>query len=245
MSMTWSTNATSQKCKKRRQTDTRQADPRAAFRSPEAQVEGALALLDDVVRITADPVGRAEINPLLKRLGLWIGLQFRPAVKGRTRVVQRLASGRMVFGDGPLPVPLFGKDRVEDRPPGCGCAPNAPPALDKEVIQEGKLPSASEGVPAMNDAIGGAGNRPAEPGLVPDSAADLVDRTPAQLNRSPPEGISITKVSRGEPRCPFVIEIIGLPLALSVFPQVYDFSGDAVLQLVEPGLYNSRFLDGL
>ena len=43
--------------------------------------------------------------------------------------------------------------------------------------------------------------------------------------------------NRGEPRCPFVIEIIGLPLALSVFPQVYDFSGDAVLQLVEPGLY--------
>jgi hypothetical protein len=34
-----------------------------------------------------------------------------------------------------------------------------------------------------------------------------------------------------------VTEIIGLPLALSVFPQVYDFSGDAVLQLVEPGLY--------
>ena len=98
-------------------------------RSPEAQVEGALALLDDVARITADPAARAEINPLLKRLGLWIGLQFRPVVKGRTRVVQRLASGRMVFGDGPLPVPLFGKDRVEDRPPGCGCAPDAPPAL--------------------------------------------------------------------------------------------------------------------
>jgi len=34
-----------------------------------------------------------------------------------------------------------------------------------------------------------------------------------------------------------VTEIIGLPLALSVFPQVYDFSGEAVLELVEPGLY--------
>ena len=31
-------------------------------------------------------------------------------------------------------------------------------------------------------------------------------------------------------------EIIGLPLALSVFPQVYEFSGEAVLELVEPGL---------
>jgi hypothetical protein len=34
-----------------------------------------------------------------------------------------------------------------------------------------------------------------------------------------------------------VNEIIGLPLALTAFPQVYDFPGDVVLQLVEPGLY--------
>jgi hypothetical protein len=45
------------------------------------------------------------------------------------------------------------------------------------------------------------------------------------------------KNSRGERPCTFVSEIIGLPLALSVFPKVYDFSGDAVLSLVEPGLY--------
>jgi len=35
-----------------------------------------------------------------------------------------------------------------------------------------------------------------------------------------------------------VNEIIGLPLALSVFPEVHDFSGDAVLELVERGLYH-------
>jgi hypothetical protein len=39
------------------------------------------------------------------------------------------------------------------------------------------------------------------------------------------------------PRCTFVNEIIGLPLALSVFPQVLDFTGDTVLDLVERGLY--------
>lgn len=44
-------------------------------------------------------------------------------------------------------------------------------------------------------------------------------------------------VNRGESLCTFVNEIIGLPLALTVFPQVYDFPGDAVLVLVEPGLY--------
>jgi len=35
-----------------------------------------------------------------------------------------------------------------------------------------------------------------------------------------------------------VNEITGLPLALSIFPQVFDFQGDAVLQLVERGLYH-------
>ena len=59
------------------------AEATVESRSPEAQVEGALALLDDVARITADPAARAEINPLLKRLGLWIGLQFRPSCKGQ------------------------------------------------------------------------------------------------------------------------------------------------------------------
>ena len=42
---------------------------------------------------------------------------------------------------------------------------------------------------------------------------------------------------RGETLCTFVDEIIGLPLALGVFPEVLDFPGDAVLKLVEPGLY--------
>jgi len=40
------------------------------------------------------------------------------------------------------------------------------------------------------------------------------------------EGL-VSEASRGEPRFTLVTEIIGLPLALSVFPQVYDFPGDA------------------
>jgi hypothetical protein len=51
----------------------------------------------------------------------------------------------------------------------------------------------------------------------------------------------VTK-SRGKPLCTFVNEIIGLPLALSLFPQVFDFSGDEVLMLVEPGLYRKGLL---
>jgi hypothetical protein len=34
-----------------------------------------------------------------------------------------------------------------------------------------------------------------------------------------------------------VNEICGLRLALSVYPELYEFSGDAVLDLVERGLY--------
>jgi hypothetical protein len=58
------------------------------------------------------------------------------------------------------------------------------------------------------------------------------------------KGNSLGNVSRGEPTCTFVNEIIGLPLALSIFPKVYEFSGDAVLELVEPGLYKKGWRVG-
>ena len=64
-------------------------------------------------------------------------------------------------------------------------------------------------------------------------------RSPAasEVQDSGGEETSLGNVSRGEPRCTFVNEIIGLPLAMSVFPKVYDFPGNAVLWFVEPGLY--------
>src|SRR5262249_26554845 len=69
--------------------------PTTVTGGPEEQAEAALALLDDVLRIANDPAARADINPLLGRLGLRIGLAFRPIVKGKKRMVQRLASGRL------------------------------------------------------------------------------------------------------------------------------------------------------
>jgi hypothetical protein len=50
-------------------------------------------------------------------------------------------------------------------------------------------------------------------------------------------GVTTGRQCRGEPSCTFVIENIGLPLALAFFPQVYQFSGDVVVALIEPGLY--------
>jgi hypothetical protein len=72
---------------------------------PEARVEAVLKLLNEIIRIADDPVAWADANPLLRRLGVLIGLSFAPAVKGKKRKIQRLVSGRIVFGDGALPVP--------------------------------------------------------------------------------------------------------------------------------------------
>jgi len=37
-----------------------------------------------------------------------------------------------------------------------------------------------------------------------------------------------------------VHEIMGLDLALEVFPQLVPFEGDAVLRFIEPGLYSKK-----
>jgi hypothetical protein len=171
--------------------------------SPEAQAEAALALLDDVGRVTADPAARAEVNPLLRRLGLQIGLASQPAVKGTKRVPQRLVSRRMVFGDGPLPVPLFGKDNVDEGPQGRGCESPAQvaPAKEDECNQEEASLGEAAQATALNAVIdekSRENKQTAGAGVVPVPAADMGDRAPDRLNRNQPEGISITKGSRGD-----------------------------------------------
>lgn len=61
-------------------------------------------------------------------------------------------------------------------------------------------------------------------------------------------GVAVTRelrwplrLCRGEPRCTFVIENMGLSQALDIFPQVLEFHGEAVLQLVETGLYHKGY----
>jgi hypothetical protein len=208
----------------------------AEGRSPEAQAEAALALLDDVARITADPTAWAEVNPLLKRLGLWIGLTFRPAIKGTKRVVQQLASGRIVFGDGPLPVPLFGKDHVDDGPRRCG---NTSPlqgatAEDGELDQKEPSASASAGgtaASAVLDANSREKKQAAGAGMVPVPAAVLGDRTPDRLNSSQPEGISITKVRRGDRRWTFPNEPSGQLLLWQACAQALGFAAESFFRL--------------
>jgi hypothetical protein len=142
---------------------------------PEKQVEAAMALLDDVARVATDTNARTEVKALLKRLGLWIGLTFQPAIKGKKRAVQQLVSGQIVFGDGKLPVPIFGQDNVDDI---SGDQQNCP-ASDAEA-----------------EICGSKKN--VEAGVCPAPVHVLSDEAPPDLTRSQPEGISITKVSRGD-----------------------------------------------
>jgi hypothetical protein len=176
-----------------------------SVQTPEQQVESALGLLDDVTRIAGEPTARAEVNPLLERLGVWIGLTFAGVVKGKKRIVQRLQSGMITFGDRQLPVPLFGRDNVDSGPhEGEGGAGTA-----SGCLTHGEMPSdhagSSGGKPAKKatrNVIGGKGrdrNSQAGGRDVPLPPARLSERNhPDRLFESQPEGISITKVSRGD-----------------------------------------------
>src|SRR5262249_42585253 len=154
----------------------------------EQTAAAAMGLLDDVTRITTEPAARAEVNPLLQRLGVWIGLRFGTEVKGKKRKVQKLRSGRMTFGDRALPVPLFGKDHIEGGPHGCACARPTLPESSQDEGFEGDV-FCADGEAESERTEGG-------------------DRTPPSATHGPcdpfpsrdsqPEGISITKVSRGD-----------------------------------------------
>jgi hypothetical protein len=51
---------------------------------------------------------------MLDELGCRVGLGFVGAIKGKKRPVRKLAGGIIVFGEGELPVKLYGKDRIDD-----------------------------------------------------------------------------------------------------------------------------------
>jgi recombinase/resolvase-like protein len=182
----------------------READQAAsASRTPEQEVDAALSLLDDVTRITDDPKARAEVNPLMQRLGVWIGLRFTDGIKGKKRVVRQLQSGLMTFGDRSLPVPLHGPNNVEVGPYGCCGAPSSLPAHDKQgpKDQDGLPVSGSSASAAARDVVREKGRGETQQtgeGRVRPSPAAVGPCEPARPSGSQPEGISFTKVSRGD-----------------------------------------------
>ena len=141
------------------------------------------------------------MNPLLRRLGVWIGLSFTSVVKGKKRVVQRLQSGIMTFGGRGLPVPLFGASNLSD--PSAGQQPSQAPEI-VETSQGSDAPREGEAAhpAAERDVVCGEGRRKSNPaggGEGPRPPAGCCDRKDsARPSESRPEGISITKGSRGD-----------------------------------------------
>jgi DNA invertase Pin-like site-specific DNA recombinase len=76
------------------------------------EVEAAMLLFDDITRITTDDRARAEINPMLVKLGLRLGLNFAQQIKGKKRVVRGLVGGVLTFDDSRLGVPLHGAQNI-------------------------------------------------------------------------------------------------------------------------------------
>lgn len=174
----------------------------SASRTPEEEAEAALGLLDDVTRITDDPKARAEVNPLLGRLGVWMGLRFADAIKGKKRVVRRLQSGVITFGGTP-PIAIHGADNIGDGPGGRRRPPSPGHGRDEQgAARQKNLPAGGISEPAAaSDVFDGSGrveSQQAGEGRVrPSPAAD----GPCEQARpigSRPEGISSTKGSRGE-----------------------------------------------
>jgi hypothetical protein len=62
---------------------------------------------------------------------------------------------------------------------------------------------------------------------------EMGDRSPDRLNKSQREGISITKVSRGEPRCTFPNDWLCLRLLSLAIAQVEDFTVDTFISLAQ------------
>jgi hypothetical protein len=104
-----------------------------------------------------------------------VGLKFDAAVKGKVRKVRRLVGGQIVFGDRELPVPLHGRDRLN---PGGGESQRSQRGHGNcERAGEKKKTSGKETVGA--DPTGSA-------------------PTAMNQNESHREGVSSTKVSRGD-----------------------------------------------
>ena len=150
----------------------------------------AIALLDDIERITTDPNARAEINGLLVRLGMWLGRSFVEGIKGKRRKVRRLASGVITFGDAPLPVPLYGSDNAD--------GPDTEGGGADRRHDPGSSAGSEEVIPRTRTKLAGDRSEHDTPaGQRPSRGPGSGDRS-AQSDSSRREGVSFTKVHRGD-----------------------------------------------
>jgi hypothetical protein len=138
-------------------------------------VNAALGILERLQQVVQKPEAREAFRELAENLGMRVGLTFGSALKGRVRKVRRLVGGRIVFGDCELPVPLHGRDCIS--PGGLDSRPTPPGYHDSKRAEEEQESSREETV-----------------GADPTESAP----TPLNPNESRREGVSSTKVNRGD-----------------------------------------------
>lgn len=112
--------------------------PVAAATSASARVEAALKLLDNLEQLATVPEARPKLNAILRKLGIWVGLDFHE-VKWGNRSVRRLRSGVISLGGYNLPVPLHGRDNREPVKPQIvgGCSTASQSAASVSVLTPG------------------------------------------------------------------------------------------------------------
>jgi len=84
--------------------------------TPEKKAKKALQLLDRLEVLATVPEARGQINALLKKLQVWVGLEFHGVQWGK-REVRRLRRGAISIGGYHLSVPLHGRDNLENKTP--------------------------------------------------------------------------------------------------------------------------------
>lgn len=141
-------------------------------RTVEADVDEAMRLFEEITALTEDDASRLKIGEIVRRIGLWIGLNYAAGVKGTKRQVRVLQGGIMTFGNEELPVRLFGNQRVD---------PNGG-ALTVDGRHE---------VRTEEDCV------QTQPGVVT-ASGPMPEAAPPGPFESRQEGISYTKVSRGD-----------------------------------------------
>jgi DNA invertase Pin-like site-specific DNA recombinase len=142
-------------------------------RTPEEEAGKALKLQDEIQRIATDAGARAQVLPLLQRIGLRVGLRYVDATK-KTRRVRRLAGGLISLGGTPFP----GEDKAGFTSPKSGVED-----LGNDLKKRPQIPCGSAEDKQHNKNTSGSSC------VLPE--AD-------QFRNGPREGVSFTKDSRGD-----------------------------------------------
>jgi hypothetical protein len=75
-----------------------------------------MSLMDQIEVTLSNPDARAEIGPMLERMGCRVGLFFAEGIEETNRRILRLTGGVTAFGNMELSVPVHGKDRRPSPP---------------------------------------------------------------------------------------------------------------------------------